>query len=200
MRTLKIYSFSNFQIQYSLINWSYHAVHYIQELIHFVNGSLHPLTTFTFISFTLVSPPEPPLETTNPFSVHVPFETLIQDNIFFCPMSSARLLKAMSFLQWITFALCKKSVVSYIYMYRMYICIYMIIYIYDSISRLCYIPMISLSSLHQCHTILIIVVYISVEVRWYQLSKFVLLFFFTVCLSIFIFGCAGSLLLHVGFL
>ena len=130
---------------------------------------MYPLTTFAFISFTLVSPPEPPLETTDPFSVHVPFETLIQDNVFsshvLCSFVESNVLSPVNYL-------CPLLKISCF--------IYINICIYDSISRLCYIPMISLSSLHQCHTILIIVVYISVEVRWYQLSKFVLLFFFTV--------------------
>ena len=96
---------------------------------------MYPLTTFAFISFTLVSPPEPPLETTNPFSVHVPFETLIQDNVFsshvLCSFVESNVLSPVNYLC----PLLKISCYIYIYIY-IYICICIHMYIWFYFSTL----------------------------------------------------------------
>ena len=43
MRTFKIYSLSNFQnMQYSIINYSHHVIHYIPMTYCFITGNLTP--------------------------------------------------------------------------------------------------------------------------------------------------------------
>ena len=56
VRTLKIYSLSNFQILYC-INYSHSVVYHIPELIHLTTGSFYPLTTITHFSYPLLPAP-----------------------------------------------------------------------------------------------------------------------------------------------